>query len=214
MKLLLVALLLVLEAPAALAECPQLYPGNKKIEIPGTIELCNSFFVTLFHQKKNASLLSSELLRPSGHISGKTGKYHADPRLYPLNQAKDYVDSGYERGQLTPASSATSEAEFLNTFVMSNMMPRHPVLESGEWRKLESYVRNLVIASRTPTHVVTGVMFDANPKLAWRIPVPAAYFKVLYGNPITVYYVENSQSGVILGYSIEWLEEKLGYKLR
>lgn len=207
-------LLILLFISMAHADCLHLYPGGKKIEVPGTTELCNSFYVALFHNRKNATLLTSELLQPGGQITVLETNYRNDPRLYPLNLFKDYANTRQEKGQLVPAYDAASFKEMNDTFLLSNVAPRDPVLHKGEWRQLEAYVRSLVAKAGVPMHVVTGTLYDEKPAMAWRVPIPAAWFKVLYGNTITVYYAENTKDGVILGYSIDWLENKLGYKLR
>ena len=57
-------LLLLLPISVFASNCPQLYNGNP-IEVKGTVELCNTFFVSLYDKQNQRVILVAEHLKPN-----------------------------------------------------------------------------------------------------------------------------------------------------
>ena len=71
----------------------------------------------------------------------------------------DYVGSGYHRGQMAPADAFDRSVHAMSTtFLLSNMAPQTPSLNSGKWRSLESAVQKVINGHRG-VWVVTGNLF-------------------------------------------------------
>lgn len=72
---------------------------------------------------------------------------------------KDYRGSGYHRGHMAPAEAFDrSLISMSTTFLLSNMAPQTPSLNSGKWRSLESNILKVVNAHRG-VWVITGNLF-------------------------------------------------------
>lgn len=73
----------------------------------------------------------------------------------------DYKGSGYHRGHMAPAKAFDRSVRAMSTtFLLSNMAPQTPSLNSGKWRSLEGQVRKAVEAHRG-VWVITGNFFAA-----------------------------------------------------
>ena len=56
----------------------------------------------------------------------------------------DYTNSGFDRGHLCPSADRTnSEIDNATTFLMTNIVPQAPKINSNTWMLLESYCRKL-----------------------------------------------------------------------
>lgn len=110
--------------------------------------------------------------------------FRSDPRLG--NDAvcsDDYSHSGYHRGHMVPAADRScSLAAMRETFVMSNVCPQLPALNTGAWRRMENYER--VCALRLGrVHIRVAPIFtheDTNRIAGGRVAVPHGYIKVIY----------------------------------
>lgn len=98
-------------------------------------------------------LTASEADRPVD----RTGDYREDPSI-PTGSAtlSDYRHSGYDRGHLIPAGDGRwSQAAMSATFWLSNVSPQDPIFNGGDWRSLESRVRDWA-KDNGSMYVVTG----------------------------------------------------------
>ena len=72
---------------------------------------------------------------------------------------RDFAGSGYHRGHMAPAEAFDrSLVSMSTTFLLSNMAPQTPSLNSGKWRSLEAEVLKAVNAHRG-VWVITGNLF-------------------------------------------------------
>lgn len=110
--------------------------------------------------------------------------FHADPRLGPdAVCSDDYNHSGYHRGHMVPAADrSNSLAAMKETFVMTNVCPQLPSLNTGAWKRLENYER--VAALRLGrVHIRVAPIFtheDTNHIAGGKVAVPHGYIKVIY----------------------------------
>lgn len=117
--------------------------------------------------------------------------FRVDPRLgHDAVRSSDYNRSGYHRGHMVPAADRSSSLTAMQgTFVMSNVCPQLPALNTGAWKRFENYER--VCALRLGrVHIRVAPIFtheDTNRIANGRIAVPHGYIKVIYAaDSITV----------------------------
>lgn len=117
--------------------------------------------------------------------------FRSDPRLgNDAVRSSDYNRSGYHRGHMVPAADRSSSlAAMQETFIMSNVCPQLPALNTGAWKRLENYER--VAALRLGrVHIRVAPIFtheDTDRIANGRVAVPHGYIKVIYAaDSITV----------------------------
>lgn len=117
--------------------------------------------------------------------------FRADPRLgSDAVRSSDYSRSGYHRGHMVPAADRTSSlAAMQETFVMSNVCPQLPALNTGAWKRMENYER--VCALRLGrVHIRVAPIFTHEDTLqlaGCKVAVPHGFIKVIYAaNSLTV----------------------------
>ena len=207
------ALLILLSAPV-FADCPQLYPKGQTINVPNTIELCNSVFVTRYNDKTKAVVFSAEILQPTGHQAVRINDFHADKRTQSKVTPAMYSGTGWDRGHMVPADDATNATEMNETFLMTNLSPQRPTLNRDAWCHLEENVRKMVAATRKPVHVITIAVYAATPALMNGIPIPTGYFKLVYFDAGTkVYYAANVDHAPVTESTVAVLESKVGFSI-
>ena len=102
----------------------------------------------------------------------RTEDFRIDPVLKRREQASlsDYKGKGYHRGHMAPAEAFDrSLVTMSTTFLLTNMAPQTPSLNSGKWRSLEARVLKVITAHRG-AWVFTGNLF-AKEKRRKRRPV-------------------------------------------
>lgn len=175
------------------AACEQFYPPAEKLSIAGAKELCNSFYVSLYDEKSKAVLLTSELLVKSAKVGSmsRVESFRPDSRVK-SPKLSDYRGSGYDRGHMVASDDASTGAEMYDTFLMTNMTPQEPTLNRKAWKVLEENIRKEFIKVPADTWVVTIAEYNKPKTIGSGVPVPAAYWKVVYkGDKRTLYYAEN-----------------------
>jgi endonuclease G len=181
-------IILALLAGAAQAACPNLYPVG--LTAANRTELCNGFFVTVYDEVAGRPVFSAELLKQGTSVGtpGRLNTYRQDSRLKksPTNAA--YAKSGYDRGHLAPAYDASTDAELRATFLLSNMTPQNPGLNSGSWRVLELNVRKLFYKSASDVRVITIPIYGSPYAYLGVIPIPSGYWKIVQANGNEHYY--------------------------
>ncbi|MBF1437088.1 MAG: DNA/RNA non-specific endonuclease, partial [Prevotella nanceiensis] len=97
----------------------------------------------------------------------------------------DYVRSGYDRGHMCPsADNKWSERAQQESFLMTNICPQAPNLNSGDWSELEQMCRSWA-RKWGEIHIVCGPI---NPQEKGRrigpnkVLVPKGFFKVVLYN--------------------------------
>jgi len=121
----------------------------------------------------------------------RLNNFRPDYRVPPQFRAtlSDFRGSGYDRGHLV-ASANLDDEEVQNseTFLLSNMSPQHPDFNRGQWRELESAVRELDAKKDVlETYVITGPVFAFEASIEMigeddrngvTIPVPSLFTNV------------------------------------
>jgi endonuclease G len=170
------------------SSCPELYNG-KPIEVSGTVELCNSFFVSLFDKTNSKVIVVAERLKQGSTIGvpERVNAFHSDPRIGKKPSPVQYISTGYDKGHMAPAGDASDDKEMRETFLMTNMTPQVPTLNRNAWRMLEEHTRTLFLQSKTDMYIVNIAVYNGDKKMNG-IPIPTGYWKVVTVDGSTKYY--------------------------
>lgn len=130
------------------------------------ITLHNDSYQVLYNPKTNLpevvewniKLENLGRLRRAGIANFKIDRRCPRPRA----TSKDFANSGYQRGHLCPSADFSAYRYLMRqTFVMSNVAPMVPSLNSGDWKATEIYCRQEAVKRgnvfvRVTTHIVGG----------------------------------------------------------
>lgn len=110
--------------------------------------------------------------------------FRTDPRLGPDAVCSyDYSHSGYHRGHMVPAADRSSSlAAMQETFVMTNVCPQLPALNTGAWKRLENYER-VAALHLGRVHIRVAPIFtheDTSRIAGGKVAVPHGFIKVIY----------------------------------
>ncbi len=110
--------------------------------------------------------------------------------------AKDYVNSGYDRGHLMPAKSNQCQTQFVQDecFYFSNMAAQTHRLNAGDWKSLETLTREIA-SKQDSVHIWAGNVGEI--KRVGQVAVPKQCWKVVYvkaSNEWMAFIFENDQS--------------------
>lgn len=106
-------------------------------------------------------------------------KFAPDPLLVKETDiAKDYVGSGLDRGHMCPAADNQCDAQLLlECFYFSNMAAQYHSLNAGDWKKLETRVRDLAL-EHDSVKVWCGSIGEQ--ERIGQVAVPEKCWKVIY----------------------------------
>lgn len=181
------------------SKCPEHYasksmPSHTKTDV---IEICYDNFVVGYSLKNKSPLWSAEKLTKvsldaSDSVS-RTNRFHQETAIPAPYRSKvsDYLNSGYDRGHLTPDKDFPVSSD---TDSLANIVPQVPSLNRGSWAILEEAVRGWAVYA--DTYVITGAIYDANPKLIGSgTPVPTHLYKVVKNARMTKAYIVKNEKG-------------------
>jgi endonuclease G len=212
MKKFILALLASITLTASAAECDHLYPNQKKILVKETVQLCNSWYVSVYDEKKRRVVFVSEVLDPKEAKPSRNSAFRADTRVKFAVRPAELDRSGFDRGHLVPADDASNQKEMNETFLMTNVVPQSPNLNRGQWRKLENYVRNK--ARGQTIYVMTGAVYDNTLHGTLTVPVPSSMYKVAYFKSGTEYWQADNKDGAkAVRVSKVQLEKQAGHSI-
>lgn len=98
---------------------------------------------------------------------------------------RDYINSGYDRGHLSPARQHKTNIDMLEqSYELSNVAPQTPDLNRGVWKILEEYVYSFLPLHSKNVYSVTGTLYDTgdsgyNVIGPNRVGVPTHFYKVI-----------------------------------
>ena len=194
------------------SNCTNLYPDGKEIVVPNTVELCSEFFVTVFDNKNNGAIFSSEIATLRNTKVIRKNDFRADKRVPGGPTPDDYTNTGYDRGHMTPAADSNSDKQMSETFLMTNMTPQLPSVNRTAWRMLEERVRGIPFK-----YVITGAIYQWPSKTIGKnkVPVPTALYKIVYlaDGQKQVYYVDNIDKATVRTVSIDEIRKQTGIQL-
>jgi len=169
------------------SSCPDLY-NVTPIEVKGTVELCNTFFVSLYDKGNHRVIVVAEHLKHGSIGSAeRLNQFHSDDRIGKNPSPTQYSNTGFDKGHMAPAGDSSNAAEMYQTFLMTNMTPQKPTLNREAWRMLEEHTRTLFTQSKSDMYVVNIAVYAGNNKMNG-IPVPTGYWKIITVDGATTYY--------------------------
>lgn len=109
---------------------------------------------------------------------GRFGFHNNTPNVKSASRY-DYTRSGFDRGHMFPAASATSYQSAWESFDMINILPQTPNLNRKTWEIIEEFERN---NSSPYIYVICGIIRGSNEEWLYDILIPYKFFKAIY-NP-------------------------------
>lgn len=169
--------------------------------------------ITLYLTKDTCTLVSKHVLKFSSFLKlDKERDNHWFQDTYKGKYYKDaYLKTGYDIGHLTP-SHITSYDNDLNhqSFSLFNAAPQVAAFNRGKWAQLEGNVEEIINKSKKDVVIITGVIYDPkNTKFMGKskIPIPSAYYKVLFIDGKSQCWVGSNVNGLISEISLKDLNE-------
>ena len=109
----------------------------------------------------------------------------------PRVKSKHYNKSGYHRGHMCPAADRSKDISSMkSTFIMSNVCPMVPSVNTGSWKATEDEERRLARAGHV-VNVRACALYYPDDTL-WigggRVAVPHAFMKFMWTNDELHYY--------------------------
>lgn len=109
----------------------------------------------------------------------------------PRVKSKHYNKSGYHRGHMCPAADRSKDISSMkSTFIMSNVCPMEPSVNTGSWKATEDEERRLARAGHV-VNVRACALYYPDDTL-WigggRVAVPHAFMKFMWTNDELHYY--------------------------
>jgi DNA/RNA endonuclease G (NUC1) len=159
--------------------------------------------ITLYLTKDTCTMVSKHVLKFSSFLKldkERDNRWFQD--TYKGKYFKNaYLKTGYDIGHLTP-SHITSYDNELNhkSFSLFNAAPQVAGFNRGKWAQLEGDVEDFISKSKQDVVIITGVIYDPNNKKFMgksKIPIPSAFFKVLFINGTTKCWIGSNINGLI-----------------
>jgi endonuclease G len=124
--------------------------------------------------------------QPRTTTDKRPGTFHPDIRTADKITTKDYTNSGFDRGHMSPNHVIDEyfgpEAQ-LETFLMSNVVPQRHTLNAGVWEKIEALESDTYEPKLGEMWVIIGPVFaDAPQKFPTGINIPDACFRIWVRN--------------------------------
>ena len=149
-----------------------------------TIRIKHANFETVFSKSKKYPVLvewwvTKKMVTCSTPLKRKDN-FKPDPKLpSETDLANDYANSGYDRGHMMPAADNLCQTQQVQDecFYFSNMSAQRPSLNRGDWKSLETLIRDE--AKKVDSiKVWTGNVGEI--KKIGRVSVPKYCWKVVY----------------------------------
>jgi endonuclease G len=149
-----------------------------------TIRLVHTNYTSVFSLSKKHPVLV-EWWVTKAKVDCKTplkrkDNFKPDPLLSEqTNLSQDYVNSGFDRGHIMPAADNLCQTQKVldECFYFSNMTPQYHSLNAGDWKSLETFVRN---ESKIKDSIKVWAGNLGEIKKIGRVSVPEYCWKVIY----------------------------------
>ncbi|XP_078361888.1 nuclease EXOG, mitochondrial-like [Oculina patagonica] len=142
-------------------------------------------FAVCYNQNKLIPEFTGHILHPN--IAGGKGddEYITDRRIDPVATDEDYLNSGYDRGHLTPKGDFSTNEERDFTMYTTNLAPQRKKFNNGNWNNLEEALRTYATNNKQKLYIFTGTGGAAKDRngmvmrLNDRVVVPQYYWKAV-----------------------------------
>lgn len=188
--------------------CPQFFTGGLS---PRGVDasrlrarpLCYDAFAVLHSGLTKTPLFVAERLNKEQLDDAKdekrTNRFFADARLPSSERAQleDYKHSGWSRGHMAPAADMPTAQAMAQSFSLGNIVPQAPINNQKAWASIEKATRKYVMRAQGDVYVITGPVFDANPRTIGLggVHVPTYLYKLVYDattNRAWAHWIENT----------------------
>jgi endonuclease G len=169
--------------------------------------LCFSGFAVMHSGKSRTPLYVAERLNKemlSNAHKKRTDDFFADARLPRSERAEleDYRGSGYDRGHMAPAADMSTIESMAQCFSLANIVPQAPINNRKAWASIEKATRKYIKRASGDVYVITGPVFDAQPKTIGNnhVWVPKYLYKLVYdpsANKVWAHWIENSDDALV-----------------
>ncbi|CAK7192547.1 hypothetical protein COMNV_00749 [Commensalibacter sp. Nvir] len=164
----------------AQSDCPQFFYENH-LPLVHTVDhvLCQKNFALGYSDKTltnsfSAEHLTDEMIEKSKRMRRYGSFDYRNPIL------RDYKNSGYDRGHMTPSGDMPDYFSQIQTFQYQNIVPQTHALNSGKWNWIEHKTRQMALHYHS-LFVVTGPYFTSIKTIGTLgIWVPFATWKAIY----------------------------------
>ncbi|QWT19698.1 DNA/RNA non-specific endonuclease [Bacillus sp. NP157] len=156
---------------ASETSCPQFFQGSEAPDLVDsslaerTTTLCfNAYSLIASGVTKGplwaAEHLTTEQIEDAQNTPRKDA-FHAETGIPEADRSElaDYKGSGFDRGHMTPSGDEPNATAQRDSFSLANMVPQNHTLNTGKWERIETSLRNMVLADGD-IYVVTGPGFD------------------------------------------------------
>ena len=149
-----------------------------------TVRIKHTSFTTVFDKQKKYPVLVEWLITKK-MVDCETplkrkDNFKPDPKLpNETDISEDYVGSGFDRGHMMPAADNLCSTQQIQDecFYFSNMSAQYHRLNAGDWKSLETFVRN---ESKLKDSVYVWAGNLGELKKIKRVSVPNLCWKVIY----------------------------------
>lgn len=158
--------------------------------IPSQIKKYTGFTLSFNIENHTPNYSAWELLASETEgIAPRADKFWQDNDINGCPMHSDYTRSGFDRGHIAPAADMKwSHDAMHDCFVMANICPQAPALNSGAWNTLEKKQRKWAQRD-SAIFIVAGPVYEKSDTIRignTGIRIPSAFFKVIIAP-----YIEN-----------------------
>lgn len=164
----------------AQSDCPQFFYKNTPPRVQMVDHtLCQKNFALGYSDKTLTNSYSAEHLTDE-MIEKTKGMRRYGSFDYRNPILRDYKNSGYDRGHMTPSGDMPDYQSQIQTFQFQNIVPQTHRLNSGKWNWIENQTRQMALRYHS-LFVVTGPYFTSVKMIGTLgIWVPFATWKAIY----------------------------------
>jgi len=147
--------------------------------------LTNSGYLVGYNERRKDPVWVSYRLFKVDRLQPPSGlqKFKVDSRTESKISSDEYIGSGYDRGHCAPhfaISACYGKKAWVETFLMSNILPRRLRLNQGVWENLESTEIRAYAQRFSMIWVTTGPVFGKEAGiLKSGVAVPEACYKII-----------------------------------
>lgn len=161
--------------------CPSAEYGNIPTK-ETTLNVCHTNYLSEYSIKYKIPIVVNWTITKDelSNCNKRKGTFHRDLLLEGEDASpKDYTNSGYDRGHLSPAEdNLFSDKTEYDSFSMTNIAPQIPELNRNGWKWLENLSR-LYAFQDNKVVIYAGVIFTTE-KYIKGVRIPDYFWKVIY----------------------------------
>lgn len=190
-----------------------------------TVRLIHTNYTSVFSKSKKYPVLvqwvvTNKMVTCSTPLKRKDN-FKPDPKLpNETDLISDYVGSGLDRGHMMPAADNLCQTQQVQDecFYFSNMAAQYHSLNAGDWKSLETFVRE---KAKTQDSIFVWAGNLGEEKKIGKVSVPKQCWKVVYikNENLWLSFLFNNDKSKPDGFennrvNLEIIENKTGFKFK